>query len=164
MSITLIGMPGCGKSTISKFISEINKNYNLIELDQIIEKINNDTISNLIKKNGENSFGKLEEEALLSITFDKSLIISTGGSVIYSGKGMEHLQNEKNTIIYLFVDFETLAERTDNFTNRGIIFNGLTPKELFYSRHELYKKYSNKIINCVDLSIEEICQKVLKVN
>ena len=159
MSITFIGMPGCGKSTISKFISENYQNYKLIELDQIIEEINNDTIPNLIKKYGELTFRKLEEEALTSIKFDEKTIISTGGSVIYSDKGMKHLQNTKNTIIYLFVKFETLSERTDNFTNRGIIFNGLSPKELFYSRHKLYKKYSNKIINCNHLSIKEISDK-----
>ena len=43
---------------------------------------------------------------------------------------MKHLQNENNVIIYLKPDFETLKERTENFTNRGIVFDGCTPKEL----------------------------------
>ena len=44
---------------------------------------------------------------------------------------MKHLQNNNNTIIYLKTNFEILKERTENFTNRGIVFNGLTPIELY---------------------------------
>lgn len=141
-SITFIGMPGAGKSYTSSYLS---KKYNipLIELDEYIEKKYNNTLPKIIKTYGEDEFKNIECNAILDIEFDKPKIISTGGSVIYYEKGMKHLQNNNNTIIYLKTNFEILKERTENFTNRGIVFNGLTPIELYNQRSILYEKYAN---------------------
>ena len=96
---------------------------------------------NLIENYGDKKFKKMEEETVKEINFDNQQIISTGGSVIYCKEGMKHLQNKNNLIIYLDVDFLTLKSRTDNFTNRGIVFDGLTPLQLYHQRKQLYKKY-----------------------
>ena len=56
-----------------------------------------------------------------------------------------------DVIIYLKTDFEILKERTENFTNRGIIFNGLTPIELFKNRCILYEKYADITIDTKNL-------------
>lgn len=57
------------------------------------------------------------------------------------------MRNNNNIIIYLKTDFNTIKERTNNFTNRGIVFNNMTPKELYDSRDKLYTKYCNLIID-----------------
>jgi len=88
---------------------------------------------------------------------DKQQIISTGGSVIYCKDGIEFLQNSKNIIIYLKTNFEILKKRTENFTNRGIVFNGLTPIELFNERDILYKKYADISIDTTGLDVNFIC-------
>lgn len=69
---------------------------------------------------------------------------------------MKYFKNNSNIIIYLHVDFDIISKRTENFSNRGIIFNGLTPKELYLSRDKLYNKYSDITLECSDLSIKEI--------
>ena len=145
-SITLIGMPGAGKSYTSSYLS---KKYNipLIELDNYIEKKYNNTLPEIIKIYGEEEFKNIECNAMLDINFDKPKIISTGGSVVYYKKGMKHLQNDNNIIIYLKTDFEILKKRTENFTNRGIVFNGLTPIELYNERSILYEKYANYTVS-----------------
>lgn len=141
-SITFIGMPGAGKSFTGNIVS--NKyNIPLVELDKVIENKYNKTLPELIKIYGESEFKNIENNAILDIGFNTQKIISTGGSVIYCKKGMKHLQNENNVIIYLKPDFETLKERTENFTNRGIVFDGCTPKELNDTRTILYEKYAN---------------------
>ena len=66
---------------------------------------------------------------------------------------MKYMSNNNNIIIYLKTDFNILKERTDNFTNRGIVFNNMTPKELYNSRDKLYTKYSNLIINTSNKNI-----------
>ena len=143
-SITFIGMPGAGKSYTSSYISK-KFNIPLVELDEYIEKKYNNTLSQIIQKYGENEFKNIECNAILDITFDKPKIISTGGSVIYYEKGMKHLKNSNNIIIYLKTDFETLKERTENFTNRGIVFNNLKPIDLYNQRIKLYEKYADYI-------------------
>ena len=154
-SITLIGMPGTGKTVVSKYIST-KKPYNLIELDEYIEKKHNMTLFQLIDKYGDEGFKKIEEEALLSIDLSIRNVISTGGSVVYSEKGMEYLKNNNNLIVYLNTSFNVLVKRTENFTNRGMVFNGLTPNQLYLSRHDLYKKYADVTIDCDNLEVDQI--------
>ena len=67
---------------------------------------------------------------------------------------MEYLS--QTLIIYIKCSFETIKSRTENFTNRGIIFNGKTPIELFNERDILYQKYSDIVINTENLSIVDI--------
>ena len=139
LSLTFIGMPGSGKSYISKYISELYK-IKLIEVDENIEKTNKANLFELIEKFGDETFKQLEENEIKKINFTKQNIISTGGSVIYSKKSMNYLNSLNNLIIYLDTDFELLKERTENFTNRGIVFNK-TPYELYLERDILYRRY-----------------------
>ena len=151
-SITFIGMPGSGKSTIAKQI----KTHKLVELDQYIEEKHGKTLFELLKLHGEDKFKEIEEEAILEIKFDTKKVISPGGSVIYCEKGMKHLQNKNNLMVYLKVDFDRLVKRTNNFTNRGIVFNGLTPIQLYEERNKLYEEYADIIIDTKDYSAEFI--------
>ena len=155
-SVTFIGMPGTGKSYVSNILS---KYYNipLIELDKNIENKYNLTLPEIINKYGEDNFKDIEKHAILDIDFSKQSIISTGGSVIYCKEGMSYLKNKNNIIIYLETDFETLKERTENFTNRGIVFNNLTPLQLFECRNILYNKYRDYKLNLNNLDDISIC-------
>ena len=154
-SITFIGMPGAGKSYTSKILSSY---YNIpcIELDENIEKEYNLTLPEIIKKYGENKFKEIETQAILNIDFSSQNIISTGGSVIYCNKGMKHLSNKNNYIVYLDTEYDLLKNRTENFTNRGIVFNNLTPYELYKERDLLYNKYANFKFNITDKNITQI--------
>ena len=163
-SITLLGMPGTGKSVVAEYINSKNSKFELIELDKYIEDKENSTLFKLIEKYGEIGFKDLEEKAILSIDFSSNItkIISTGGSVIYSKKGMQHFKNNNNLIIYLNTPFATLVKRTESFTNRGIVFNGQTINELYNNRRALYEKYSDITIDSADLSISEIGNIILE--
>jgi len=155
VSITFIGMPGAGKSTISKKLSSLYNIRNL-ELDDIIELKYKMTLFDLINEYGEDGFKNIEKHTVLDITFDRKQIISTGGSIIYCEDAMEYLKNSKNLIIYLKADFNDLDKRTNNFKNRGIVFNGNTPEELYNERDILYEKYSDIKIETKGLDIDFI--------
>ena len=156
-SITFIGMPGTGKSFTSKILSE-KYNIPVIELDTIIENNYKMPLQDIINKYGEKEFKTIEKNAILNIKFNKPVLISPGGSIIYCEQGMNHLVNNKNLIIYLKTDYDILKKRTENFTNRGIIFNGQTPEELYNNRDILYKKYANVTLNLSKKNKNEICK------
>ena len=160
-SFTIIGMPGSGKSTISKLLST-KLNIKLLELDEHIESKHNMNLFELIEKYGEDGFKLIEEQGMMSINFLEPVIVSTGGSVIYSDIGMSSLQRNSE-IIYLNTDFDKIMGRTENLTNRGIVFNGKTPKELYLERHELYSKYCHYEIKTNNLSEEELI-RIIKDN
>ena len=134
-NITLIGMPGAGKTTIGKELSsKMNKLF--IDTDEVIEKKFDKKLHEIIKQEGNNEFLNIEEDTILNLQCSNT-IISTGGSAVYSEKAME----------YLDVSLSTLCNRLHNLTERGVILKqNQTLKDLFDERNILYKKYSHIIL------------------
>ncbi len=146
MVITFIGMPGCGKSCMGRAMAGKLK-MKLIDSDKLIEKRYGKKLQELIDELGVVEFRRIEEEVLLSIEGD-NLIISTGGSAVYSEAGMMHLK-KLGKIFYLFCSYETVKERIGDFSKRGIVLKpGQTIKDLYDERAPLYKKYADVTILC----------------
>ena len=69
------------------------------------------------------------------------MVISPGGSVVYTEKAMLHLQNISK-IIYLVTPFELIQKRVADVP-RGIVRLGSnTLEELFHERTFLYEKWA----------------------
>lgn len=146
MVITFIGMPGCGKSCMGRAMAGKLK-MKLIDSDKLIEKRYGKKLQELIDELGVDEFRRLEEETLLSIEGD-DLIISTGGSAVYSDAGMNHLK-KIGKVFYLFCSYDTIVERIGDFSKRGIVLkDGQTIKDLYNERAPLYKKYADVTILC----------------
>lgn len=146
MIFTLIGMPGCGKSCMGRFLSRKLK-IDLIDSDKLIEENANKNLNELIKEIGNDGFRKLEEETLLSID-KEDCILSTGGSAVYSDAAMKHLK-KKGKLIYLYCSYPVIKDRLGDFSKRGVIMGpDQTLKDLYDERTALYKKYADIIISC----------------
>ena len=146
MVITFIGMPGCGKSCMGRAVAGKLK-MKLIDSDKLIEKRCGKKLQELIDDLGVEEFRRIEEETLKSIEGD-NLIISTGGSAVYSEEGMKHIK-ELGKVFYLFCSYETIKQRVGDFSKRGIVLKpGQTLQDLFNERAPLYKKYADVTILC----------------
>ena len=146
MVITFIGMPGCGKSCMGRAVAGKLK-MKLIDSDKLIEKRCGKKLQELIDDLGVEEFRRIEEETLKSIEGD-NLIISTGGSAVYSEEGMKHMK-ELGKVFYLFCSYETIKQRVGDFSKRGIVLKpGQTLQDLFNERAPLYKKYADVTILC----------------
>jgi shikimate kinase len=89
---------------------------------------------------------QLEQEILLQIPLSQS-VISTGGSVIYSDKVMRRL-SAAGPVVFLAVDFETLAHRVQSTPGRGIASNSDDSfAQIFAERIPLYKQWANVVID-----------------
>ena len=90
-NISLIGMAGCGKSSLGMAISK-KHDLSFIDTDHLIEREYKMTLENVKKEFGYKFVRSAEEKAILGL--DKSTeIISTGGSAIYSSISMHHLMS-----------------------------------------------------------------------
>lgn len=158
MNLTLIGMPGAGKSTIGKKLAGELK-YNFIDIDKKIEKIEKKSIQKILDSLGEKGFVLVEEREILKLNGVSNAVISPGGSVIYSKKSMELLK-KISVIIFLKSSLKKIKKRIYNINNRGIV--GLREKgfeKLYKEREKLYNKYANIIINA-DLTTNKIIEKI----
>ena len=158
--VTLIGMPGAGKSTIGKKLAK-KIDFDFVDLDLLIKEKEGKSHVQLIRQKGEKEFKRLEEKHALEVRLANT-IFSPGGSIVYSALVMERLSNESK-IIYLEVPLKEIEQRLGaKAVSRGII--GLKEKglrRLYRERTPLYQKYAHHIINCSGFSDEEVVSRCL---
>lgn len=140
-NIVLIGMPGCGKSTVGKLISE-ELSRELLDTDSIIEKTANMKIIDIFSRYGESYFRDLESDTLKEVAIRNSSIISCGGGLILRPENVFELR--KNGKLY-FIDMplEGLIPTSDrplaNDKNKII--------KIYNERYLLYKSIADDIIS-----------------
>jgi len=151
--IYLIGMPGCGKSSVGKLLAE-KLQRSFIDLDELFEKHFRVTPADMIVNEGENVFRTRETELLRLVAGDRDMKafkndylriipVSTGGRVISCGGGIvvrdENLDIMKGNscIIYIKRKLENLATAGRPLSAQ----NGT--ERLFESRREKYLSFSD---------------------
>ncbi len=146
MVITLIGMPGCGKSCMGRSIAGKLK-MKLVDTDKLIIKKYGKQLTELIDEYGVDGFSRIEEETIKSIEGD-NLIVSTGGSAVYYDEAMQHLK-KIGKVFYMYCSVDTVKRRIGDYSKRGIILKpGQTIDDLYNERVPLYKKYADVTIFC----------------
>ena len=140
-NIILIGMPGCGKSTIGVVLAK-SLGYRFIDSDLLIQEREHRLLHEIITQDGLEAFNQIENQVNASIETSSS-VIATGGSVIYGQEAMEHLK-EIGTVIYLRLPENLLSERLGDLNQRGVsIKAGQTLHSLYEERIPLYEKYAD---------------------
>lgn len=142
-NIVLIGMPGCGKSTVGVVLAK-NMGYRFVDVDLVIQERENKLLSEIIDEHGFDGFIKAEEEACLSVDCTNS-VIATGGSAVYGEAAMKHFK-EIGTVVYIKLSYEEIEERLGDLHKRGVAMKGdMTLKDLYDERTPLYEKYADVI-------------------
>ena len=159
-NLTLIGMPGAGKSTIGIILAK-NLGLGFIDTDVLIQINQQKTLQQIIDETDHLNLRAIEEKEILKLNI-KNHVIATGGSAAYSDKAMAHL-SRISKIIFLEAGFEEIKKRIHNFGTRGIAKNkGQTFEELFRERQVLYKKHAEITIDCNNLDQEELAVQIAR--
>lgn len=150
-NIVLIGMPGCGKTTIGKLLAD-RLNMQFCDIDQYIEQKEGKSISDIFKK-GEAFFRCIENKAVKEVSKNSSFVISTGGGVIKSAENMKLLK-KNGVILFINRSVEDIISDVDT-SARPLLKDG---KEKLYTlykeRYPLYKQYCDcEIKNDTNLQI-----------
>ena len=109
LNITLVGMPGSGKSTVGKLLAE-RLGRKFVDTDEIIEAENGMSCSELIEKYGEAEFRRRETEAVKKAGAMTNAVIATGGGVVTIKENTDLLR--QNSRIY-FLDRDLCELPTD---------------------------------------------------
>lgn len=159
-NLTLIGMPGAGKSTIGVLLAKA-LGYKFIDTDLVIQQREGKLLKEIIAQEGNSEFKRIEEEVNASIEADQS-VIAPGGSAIYSEKAMEHFR-KIGKVIYLKLSFESVKHRLGNLKARGVVLEqGQTLYDLYCERVPIYEKYADIVVDLDDLSVGDSLEKVLE--
>ena len=162
-NITLIGMPGAGKSTIGVVLAKV-LGYQFLDSDLLIQKQEKRRLSEIIEEEGY-KVGKDGENRVNASIEAENTVIATGGSVVYCEEAMEHLKSI-GTVVYLKLSLNALSKRLGNLKGRGVLLReGQTLTNLYEERTPLYEKYADIVIDEEGKDLEaslEILLKTLK--
>lgn len=157
-NIILIGMPGCGKSTVGVVLAK-NMGYRFIDSDLVIQEKAGQLLHEIISKNGIDGFNEIENEINLSLSPAKA-VIATGGSAVYGKEAMAHFKSI-GRVVYLKLGYDEIEDRLGDLNERGVtIREGQTLLDLYNERIPLYEKYADIIVDCENKMIKDIVRYI----
>nr|WP_036187355.1 shikimate kinase [Marinimicrobium agarilyticum] len=158
-SLILVGMPGAGKSTVGLLLAkELVKAF--VDTDILIQTRAGKALQDIVYDNGYQHLRELEEEVLLECRY-LNHVIATGGSVVYSDSGMNHLKRS-GRVVFLDVPLEELERRVHNFSSRGIACPpGQNLTDVFKERRSLYQRYADIVIDCGEKNQDQVVSEII---
>jgi len=162
MIITLIGMPGAGKSSAGKKLANI-LDYEFIDTDKLVIDKSGTGLQDIVNDLGDTALIRAEEQSILELNPMEDCVIATGGSVVYSEKAMQLLK-EKSVIVYLDVPFAIIVSRLSNLDTRGVV--GLKEKGLrglYEERTVLYRSFADHTVEVGEKDrVKDVTDKVMQ--
>ena len=145
MSIILIGMPSCGKSTLGVLLAK-KMGLEFIDSDLLIQKKHGKLLHELIEEHGNDAFLALEAEINSGLAATDA-VIATGGSAVYSDSAMTHLAT-LGKIVYIHISYKEMEARLGDYAHRGVIMPaGYTLRDLYDERTALYERYADVTVS-----------------
>jgi len=138
-NIALIGMPGCGKSTVGRRLAELT-GREFFDIDEQIIRRAGVSIESIFKNSGEGAFRDLESEVLCDVAKKSGCVIATGGGIVKRERNKQALRQNSTTV---FLD-RGLSELPT--TGRPLsLAHGV--EALYRKRAPLYDSWSEYKIN-----------------
>lgn len=141
-NLSLIGMPGSGKSTLGVLLAKA-MGFDFVDTDLLIQRREGKLLQDLVDGLGVDGFLSVEESAICSLSCQNS-VISPGGSVVCRPGMISHLKS-LGPVIYLHVPLAELTQRIQNLSTRGIAMEpGQSLEEILQFRAPLYQQYADR--------------------
>ncbi len=140
-NIVLIGMPGCGKTTVANALGRIT-GRKVTDTDDMIEKSAGMSIPDIFKTCGEEYFRRLETEAIAEAGKQSGTVIATGGGCV-TRKENYPLLHQNGVIVWLKRDTASLPKDGRPVSQSNDL------SELFKKREPLYRAFCDFEADCV---------------
>lgn len=120
-SIVLVGIMGCGKSTVGKRLAQ-RLGLEFVDADSEIERAANMTVSEIFAEHGEPYFRSGEERVIARLLQEGPQVLATGGGAFMSDATRSEIETN-GLSIWLKVDFETVMARVRRRSTRPLLRN-----------------------------------------
>lgn len=138
-NIILIGMPGCGKTTVGKLMAA-QTDRTFVDCDAEVEQLAKKSIPEIFAQDGESVFRDLESRVLAHFGKESGLVISTGGGCVTQVRNYP-LLHQNGTIYYLKREASKLPSDGRPLSQTQNL------KEMQQKRAPLYARFADFIID-----------------
>ncbi len=158
-NIILTGMPAVGKSTVGVLLAK-RLGMAFVDTDITLQTAEKKSLQALIKAIGLQRFCDLEEQHILFLVCDAS-VIATGGSVVYRDGTMQHLA-ANGIIVYLEIDLASLESRLNDIDARGVVCApGQSLADLYVQRLPLYRKTADITVQAAGVTPDQLVSRII---
>lgn len=155
-NIILIGMPGCGKSTIGRRLARL-LNRPFVDADNVIAEAAGKSIPEIFADEGEAGFRERETNVLAELGKRSGTVIATGGGCVTRPENYP-LLHQNGVIIWLRRSLEQLP------TDGRPLSQVYTRQTLYEQRKHLYAAFADRIVQndeSIDHTLEIIKENLL---
>jgi shikimate dehydrogenase len=141
-NIALIGMPGCGKSTVGRMLAE-KTGRPFADIDERIVKTAGKSIPEIFAADGEEAFRRLETRLLGDEAKRSGIVIATGGGVVTRPENLDLLR-QNSLIVYLKRELKELIQEGRPLSQTVGI------EALAAQRLPLYERWSDRVVSVAE--------------
>ncbi len=161
-TIVLVGLMGCGKSSLGRRLAE-RIELPFADADSAIEEAAGATIPEIFEQHGEAFFRDGERRVIQRILGEKPLVLATGGGAFIDPETRKAIK-EQSLSVWIKADLDLLVKRTAKRNNRPLLKQG-KPREilanLIQKRHPFYGT-ADVTVESVDGPHERTLTKLLR--
>ncbi len=151
-NIILIGMPGCGKTTVGKLLAE-KTGKEFVDADQYLESQAGVTIPEIFARGGEAAFRAMETQVLQQLGKRSGIVLATGGGCVTRPENLPLLR-QNGEIFWLTRDVSQLPTQGRPLSQSGDL------SEMERIRAPLYRSFANHTVSN-GTSPEKAVQEIL---
>lgn len=153
-NLILVGMPGCGKTTIGTKLAEA-LGRPLVDTDEEIVKKIGCTIPEYFASHGEEEFRKREHEVLREVAGRSGQVIATGGGIVTRPENTDPLR-ENSVVIFMRRDIEKLPTKGRPLSQRNNLY------DMYNKRKPLYEAVAEITVDndIIDKTVSDILEKL----
>ena len=162
MLVSLVGLPGSGKSTVGRQLAR-RLGRAFVDSDHLIEERLGCSIREYFEREGEDRFRDVEEAVIDELTQQDGGVLSTGGGSVLRPNNRLHLR-ERGQVVYLKSNPDELFRRLRHDVNRPLlqVADPLTRlRELHAARDPLYRETAHFIIETGRPSVPTLVNMVM---
>ena len=151
-NILLVGMPGCGKTTVGQQLAqELGKKF--VDADQALEETTGRKITDILPSQGEAAFRALETQTLADLGKQSGLVIATGGGCVTREENY-NLLHQNGTVFWLTRELNKLP------TQGRPLSRDLG--QMYARREPMYRRFADAAVSN-DGSVEQTVREIRRI-
>ena len=151
-NILLVGMPGCGKTTVGQQLAqELGKKF--VDADQALEETTGRRITDILPSQGEAAFRALETQTLADLGKQSGLVIATGGGCVTREENYD-LLHQNGTVFWLTRELNKLP------TQGRPLSRDLG--QMYARREPMYRRFADAAVSN-DGSVEQTVREIRRI-